>query len=225
MNIYGKLLKARIELQNRNLKQTGDNKFAGYKYYELGDFLPSINQLFYDNLLCSIITFDKDVATMTITNVEKPEETLTFTSPMATAELKGCHAIQNLGAVETYSRRYLYMAALEIVEHDALDATTGKSDTEKPKGNNTQPNKTEPPKTNSTDKGQPSNLEKRATAIYFRCTGNKEGQLNMSKEAYTQMLKDYKESGKITNTFGKKWTLEDVEFIEKEIEEQSGLPL
>jgi hypothetical protein len=44
---------------------------------------------------------------------------------MADANLKGCHPIQNLGAVETYSRRYLYVTALEIVEHDALDATTG----------------------------------------------------------------------------------------------------
>ena len=44
---------------------------------------------------------------------------------MAKAELKGCHEIQNLGASETYLRRYLYVAAFEIVEHDALDATTG----------------------------------------------------------------------------------------------------
>jgi hypothetical protein len=44
---------------------------------------------------------------------------------MAEANLKGCHPIQNMGAVQTYSRRYLYVSALEIVEHDALDATTG----------------------------------------------------------------------------------------------------
>jgi hypothetical protein len=34
--------------------------------------------------------------------------------------------VQNLGAVQTYLRRYLWVAALEIVEHDALDATTGR---------------------------------------------------------------------------------------------------
>jgi hypothetical protein len=45
---------------------------------------------------------------------------------MSTAALKGCHEVQNLGAVQTYLRRYLWVAALEIVEHDALDATTGK---------------------------------------------------------------------------------------------------
>ena len=45
---------------------------------------------------------------------------------MSSAALKGCHEVQNLGAVQTYLRRYLWVAALEIVEHDALDATTGK---------------------------------------------------------------------------------------------------
>ncbi|MNP43870.1 ERF superfamily protein [compost metagenome] len=48
-----------------------------------------------------------------------------FTSPMGSAALKGCHEVQNIGAVETYQRRYLYVTALEIVEHDALDSTTG----------------------------------------------------------------------------------------------------
>jgi hypothetical protein len=48
---------------------------------------------------------------------------------MKEANLKGCHAIQNLGAVETYTRRYLWVTALEIVEHDVLDATTGNDKT------------------------------------------------------------------------------------------------
>jgi len=132
MNIYEKLLKCRIELQDKNLKKSGLNKFAGYDYYELSDFLPAANQLFANNKLCPVITFNAEMATMVLVNAEKPEEMLTFTSPMAATELKGCHPIQNLGAVETYSRRYLYMAVLEITEHDALDATTGKPTVAKP---------------------------------------------------------------------------------------------
>jgi hypothetical protein len=50
---------------------------------------------------------------------------VTFTSPMSSAALKGCHDVQNLGAVQTYLRRYLWTNAFEIVEHDALDATMG----------------------------------------------------------------------------------------------------
>jgi hypothetical protein len=42
---------------------------------------------------------------------------------MADANLKGCHPIQNLGAVISYIRRYLYVSALEICEHDAIDSS------------------------------------------------------------------------------------------------------
>lgn len=122
MNVYEKLQKARIELQSTKMKKSGHNKFAGYQYFELGDFLPEINKLFAELKLCSTVSFGKDLAELKIVNMEKPDEVITFTSPMAEANLKGCHPIQNLGAVETYSRRYLYVTALEIVEHDALDS-------------------------------------------------------------------------------------------------------
>jgi hypothetical protein len=69
-----------------------------------------------------VVSFGKDLAELKVINIEKPDEVVTFTSPMADANLKGCHPIQNLGAVETYNRRYLYVSALEIVEHDALDS-------------------------------------------------------------------------------------------------------
>lgn len=130
MNIYEKLQTIRVALQNMNLKKSGNNKFAGYNYYELGDFLPAVNQLMLDNKVTSLVTFGEDLATLTLVNTEKPEETVQFTSPMREAVLKGAHPIQNLGAVETYSRRYLYMAAFEIVESDALDATNGNGQTQ-----------------------------------------------------------------------------------------------
>ena len=43
-------------------------------------------------------------------------------------EQKGSNAIQALGSVETYSRRYLYMTALEIVENDYSEAMTKSED-------------------------------------------------------------------------------------------------
>ncbi len=122
--VYAKLQQARIQLQAAPLKKSGHNKFAGYQYFELGDFLPTINQIFAELKLCSVVSFDHQLATLTIVDSESGGK-IVFTSPMADANLKGCHPIQNLGAVETYSRRYLYVTALEIVEHDALDATTG----------------------------------------------------------------------------------------------------
>ncbi len=122
--VYAKLQEARIKLQSKQLKKSGNNRYAGYSYFELADFLPTINEIFNELKLCSVVSFDKELATLRIIDTVDGG-CITFTSPMAEANLKGCHPIQNLGAVETYSRRYLYVTALEIVEHDALDATTG----------------------------------------------------------------------------------------------------
>lgn len=120
--VYEKLQKARIKLQHTELKKSGHNKFAGYKYFELGDFLPAIQSIFFELKLCPVVSFGTDLATLRIIDTENGG-CVTFTSPMAEAQLKGCHPIQNLGAVETYSRRYLYVTALEIVEHDAIDSS------------------------------------------------------------------------------------------------------
>jgi hypothetical protein len=125
MNVYQKLNAARAEFHSVELKKSGHNKFAGYKYFELGDFIIPALEIFKKVGLTSIISFGKEEAHMEIVDNEKPEQRLIITSPMSTAALKGCHEVQNLGAVQTYLRRYLWVAALEIVEHDALDATTG----------------------------------------------------------------------------------------------------
>ena len=123
MNIYQKLNTARHMFHSIELKKSGHNKFAGYKYFELGDFIiPALN-IFDEVGLTSIISFTKDYADMRIINNEKPEESIVISSPMSEAALKGCHPVQNLGAVQSYIRRYLWVAALEIVEHDAIDSS------------------------------------------------------------------------------------------------------
>jgi hypothetical protein len=124
MKVYKKLVEVRNELQTMPLSKSGHNKFAGYKYFELGDFLPAIQGLFKKHGLCDVISFTQDLATMVIYDTDDGSN-VTFTSPMGSAQLKGCHEVQNIGAVETYQRRYLYVTALAIVEHDALDAVTG----------------------------------------------------------------------------------------------------
>jgi hypothetical protein len=126
MNVYQKLNEARHKFHQQKLKKSGHNKFANYYYFELGDFVIPALQIFDEVGLTSVISFTKEYADMRIINTEKPEENIVISSPMSTAALKGCHEVQNLGAVQTYIRRYLWVAALEIVEHDALDSTTGR---------------------------------------------------------------------------------------------------
>ena len=120
--VHKKLMAARIMLQNAPLKKSGHNKFAGYSYFELGDFIPTINQIFNEVGLCGVVSYDSEIASLTITDTDD-NTNIVITSPMAEANLKGCHPIQNLGAVETYTRRYLWVTAMEIVEHDALDSS------------------------------------------------------------------------------------------------------
>jgi hypothetical protein len=123
MNVYQKLNAARELFHSAELKKSGHNKFAGYKYFELGDFIVPALGIFDDVGLTSVISFGKESADMRIINNDKPEEMIVIESPMSEANLKGCHPVQNLGAVQTYIRRYLWVAALEIVEHDALDSS------------------------------------------------------------------------------------------------------
>jgi len=132
MKVYKKLIDARNILQTKELTKSGHNKFAGYKYFELGDFLPSVQAIFKDVGLVDVISFTADTATMTIFDVEDGLS-IVFTITMGSASLKGCHEVQNIGAVETYQRRYLYTTAMAIVESDALDATTAKEDPKPPK--------------------------------------------------------------------------------------------
>jgi hypothetical protein len=133
MNVYEKMSNAVDEFHKLEIKKTGKNKFAGYEYFELADFIKPILSVLKANKLLAIQTFTSEIATLRIVNIEAVDEFIEYTSPMSTANLKGCHEVQNLGAVQTYLRRYLLVAAFNIIEADALEATTGKTEeTSKP---------------------------------------------------------------------------------------------
>lgn len=131
-NIYQKLQKSRVELQNKKIKKTGVNKYSNYQYFELGDFLPGINEICEKNGLATIFNFTSELATLTIIDVDNIESKLEFTTPVEIANLKGCSAIQNIGGTQSFARRYLYIMAFEIAESDIVDG--GEIDTDKEQG-------------------------------------------------------------------------------------------
>lgn len=150
MNIYEKLNAARLQIAEKGLSKTGNNTFAGFKYFELSEILPVVNKVNNELKLFSAFSFLRDTATLEIVNAEKPEEKVTFSfaySPDG-AKLKACHQIQNEGAVQTYIKRYLYQNAYEIAEADQLDASVGR-DEPKPTSKPAKPAKaSEAPKAN-----------------------------------------------------------------------------
>ena len=130
MSIFEKLNKARLQFQSMGVKKSGKNAYAGYSYYELSDIIPAINKIADELKFCCVINFTNDLATLDFCDLEKDEK-ITFSSPMSSASLKGCHEVQNLGAVETYIKRYLYQNCFEIVEGDALDSTMNPAEDKK----------------------------------------------------------------------------------------------
>lgn len=130
LNIYQKMQKARVDLQNKDLKKTGYNKYSNYKYFELGDFLPHINDICNEIGLYTEFSYEEKLATLTIYNTENLEEKRIWTTPVEVATLKGCSTIQNIGGTQSFARRYLYMMAFEIAETDVIDGGAVDEDAE-----------------------------------------------------------------------------------------------
>jgi hypothetical protein len=133
MNLQEKMIELRTRINALELKKSGLNKFAGFKYYELADFLPTVNELSKELKLIALFNLTEDQATLTIVNAEDPKERELFSSPTADAQVKGTTPVQSLGAVHTYLKRYLYMNFLELTEGDALDAAVGSGKLEEQK--------------------------------------------------------------------------------------------
>ena len=140
-NVYQKLLEARVLFMEEDVKKSGKNMKMSYKYFELQDIVPVATPIFQKVGLLPVTTFENDMATMSVINVDNPAEYINFTSPMReiepiiSAKTGGevTNAIQRLGSVETYQRRYLYMIALDIVESDSIEPTTGDNPPPAPK--------------------------------------------------------------------------------------------
>lgn len=124
-SLLAKIQRIRVELLTYDLKQSGENKFAKFSYFALKDFIPTLNYLMDKYGVTSAFNLTNEIATLDIIDVENPNDKITFSTPVADAEVKGCTAVQNLGSIHTYLKRYLYLNAFEISENDVLDTLVG----------------------------------------------------------------------------------------------------
>jgi len=145
MNVYKKLMQARLKLLTTEIKKSGWNDFARYHYFELGDFIPAIHKIFDELGLCGVFTFENSSATLTIHDTDG-SGSVVFSSPVVSAtkvEKDGTQkpeSIQDMGGKHTYFRRYLWLMALEITEHDSIDAgNNADRRQDKPEGKPTNP--------------------------------------------------------------------------------------
>jgi len=121
MSVYKKLQEARALLHKTPLNKSGKNKFAGFNYFELGDFIPQVTEIFNKIGLCGVVSFTSDTAYLTVHETEG-DGLITFTSPLVYAENAKGQAIQSLGSTHTYFRRYLWLLCMDVLENDHIDA-------------------------------------------------------------------------------------------------------
>lgn len=122
MSILKKISEARVKLQDTKINKSGENKFAKFKYYELSDFLPTLNKINLELGICTRFEIIENNACLTVFDIDKQEDNITFTIPYISSELKGATKIQELGATITYLRRYLFLVAFEITDGEVVDA-------------------------------------------------------------------------------------------------------
>lgn len=130
MNIYKKIITISKNFLEAKVKKSGNNKYAGFKYFTLDDLEPVLINLMDEYNLYIEFNFNESSASATIINIDNPEETRVITSPMPKLDLKGANSIQEMGGQQTYMRRYFLLNIFHICEPDLFDATIGKYDEE-----------------------------------------------------------------------------------------------
>lgn len=131
MSLNESIISIRVKLQNSNLKKSGLNKFAGFDYFELADFLPRLNELMLEEKVNDLFTIESDKATLTLIKGEERQTYsipfIVFDTPINSKGQKSMQDIQYLGALNTYYKRYLYLNAFGITDGDVIDALENNS--------------------------------------------------------------------------------------------------
>lgn len=124
-NLNDSIISIRVKLQNSKLKKSGKNKFAGFDYFELADFLPKLNELMLEEKINDRFYIKDDLATL---ELQKGEETniytmpfVLFSTPLNKNGQPSMQDIQYLGALNTYYKRYLYLNAFGITDGEIID--------------------------------------------------------------------------------------------------------
>lgn len=125
-NLNNSIINIRVKLQNSKLKKSGKNKFQGFEYFELADFLPRLNELMLEENINDIFTIENNIAKLIlIKGEEKQEYQIPFTqfdTPVNSKGQASMQEIQYLGALNTYYKRYLYLNAFGITDGEIIDS-------------------------------------------------------------------------------------------------------
>lgn len=125
MKVLERLARIRIEVQNSLETISGYNDTDDYTYFELKDFMPQVNKIFLKYRVIGKFFFPStEQSQLDIINLDDYEDKVSFTMIRRPYNMQ--NQMQAEGAINTYSKRYLYMNALEICENDQLNCSKPK---------------------------------------------------------------------------------------------------
>ena len=120
VKVHEALMVVREEVLVNAKEMSGENKYQGFKYYTLQDFMPALIKSLRKNGLSYVENFSPTEASLTVIDKQSGSY-VTTTCPIDYSHLKGASPMQSIGASMTYARRYMWVSLLGLVEFDAED--------------------------------------------------------------------------------------------------------
>lgn len=189
LNLFQKLAKARLMFIEANIVKGGANRDVGYEYFELNDIIPTATKIFNELGLLFQTTFIDNHAHGLMYDADSPEtppvEFMFETAKLSPTVSKTGRKVQTepqlVGAELTFYRRYLYMLALDICEHDKIEPLTKPAEEDE--------NPVEDKKVKSKSKA-PATVEERKEAVENMTGG---AMTDLQKKAIKQALAELRE--------------------------------
>ena len=161
MNLYQKVAKIKGEMSSMKFSKTGKNSFTHFNYFQLDDFEPTLEKLCSQYGVVTYFMFAMDAARMVVVDADDPNQKIEVDSPVDVSFGKTSSRMQDIGAMQTYARRYLFMSFFGITESDFLDEVAGK---DTPKSEDEVENVT--PDKNGAIKKSDANADKKKSTAY-----------------------------------------------------------
>ena len=191
-----KINDGRSYFQQQDIKKSGKNKYQHFNYFELQDIIPIKNEICTKFKIADYFIFDieKQNARLEIYDLEQDDQQDPVTFQILIPEpqeMNSTKRMQEIGALQTYSHRYLLLQFLDVTECDRIDATN----TSKITGENKTNKKVQKSKMKKVNKTTSSSDEQNQALIGFdkKTEDEVENVLNTIKDELPEKLKTYGE--------------------------------
>ena len=136
LSLTKKIMIIRNEIKRFNIMKNGANNNIGYSYFELDDFLEIANSLFNKYDVYVEYSGTKELGVLTVINIENEEEKREYTMEKPKIVAIGDYSVKEIGYINTYIKRNLYINLLELTESIYIDRNLSYDETRKIAENN-----------------------------------------------------------------------------------------